>query len=54
MINLDIDALQLYIGDDYIVNDYIKILQPKIRDIADFGEKNFFSMVHTITAIPSD
>lgn len=54
MINLDIDELQLYIGDDYIINDNIKILQPTIRDIADFGEKNFFSMVHTITAIPSD
>ena len=54
MINLDIDELQLYIGDDYIINDNIKILQPKIKDIAEFGEKNFFSMVHTITAIPSD
>ena len=27
MINLDIDELQLYIGDDYIINDNIKILR---------------------------
>lgn len=54
MINLEVDELQLYIGDDYIINDNIRILQPKIKDIAMFGERNFFSMLHTITAIPSD
>jgi hypothetical protein len=54
MINLDVDDLQLYIGDDFIINDYIKVLQPTIRQIAEFGERDFFSVVHTITAIPSD
>ena len=54
MISLDVDELALYIGDDYIINDNIVIQQPTIRQIAEFGEKNFFSMVHTITAIPSD
>lgn len=54
MINMDVDELSLYIGDDYIINDNIIIKQPTIKQIADFGEKNFFSMVHTITAIPSD
>lgn len=54
MINLDVDELQLYIGDDYVINDYIKVLQPTIRQIAEFGEKEFFSVVHTVTAIPSD
>ena len=54
MINLDVDDLKLYIGDDYVINDQIKILQPNIRQIAEFGEREFFSVVHTITAIPSD
>lgn len=54
MINLDVDDLKLYIGDDYIINDNIKVLQPTIRQIAEFGEKDFFSVVHTVTAIPSD
>lgn len=54
MINLEIDELQLYLGDDYIINDDIIIKQPTVRQVAEFGEKDFFSMVHTITAIPSD
>ena len=54
MINLDVDDLKLYIGDDYVINDQIKVLQPTIRQIAEFGERDFFSVVHTVTAIPSD
>ena len=54
MINLDVDDLKLYIGDEYVINDHVRILQPTILDIAKFGEREFFSVVHTITAIPSD
>ena len=54
MINLDVDDLKLYIGDDYVINDKIKVMQPIIRQIAEFGEREFFSVVHTICAIPSD
>lgn len=54
MINLDVDDLKLYIGDDYVINDNIRVLQPTIKQIAEFGEKEFFSVVHTATAIPSD
>ena len=54
MINLDVDDLKLYIGDDFVINDKIKVLQPTIRQIAEFGERDFFSVVHTVTAIPSD
>ena len=54
MVNLEVDDLKLYIGDDYVINDKIKVLQPTIKTIAEFGEKDFFSVVHTITAIPSD
>lgn len=48
------DQLQLYFGDDYIINDQIKISQPTIGEIADFGEAKYFSVVHTFCAIPSD
>lgn len=50
----EVDPLQLYFGDDYIINDKIKIKQVKIGDIVDFGEAKYFSVVHTLTAIPSD
>lgn len=54
MIDMDVDDLKLYIGDKYVINDFITILQPTILKIAEFGERDFFSVVHTITAIPSD
>lgn len=54
MIDLEADALFLYFGDDYEINDYIKIHQPVIGEVADYGEAPYFSMVHSLTAIPSD
>ena len=54
MIDFDVSSLTLYFGDDYIINDKIKIHQPTIGEIVDYGEAEYFSMVHTITAIPSD
>lgn len=54
MIDLDVDSLFLYFGDDYVVNDRITLMQPTIGQIVDYGEAKYFSMVHTLTAIPSD
>lgn len=53
MINLEVDELMLYFGDDYVINDKIKIHQPLVGEIINC-EKDYFSMVHSITAIPSD
>lgn len=53
MINLEPSELELYFGDDYIINDQIKIHQPKVGEIVTC-EREYFSTVHTITAIPSD
>lgn len=50
----EIDQLQLYFGDPYVINDKIIIKQPNIGQIMEYGEKKYYSMVHTITAIPSD
>ena len=52
-INLDVDELMLYFGDDYVINDKIRIHQPLVGEIVNC-ERDYFSMVHTITAIPSD
>jgi len=50
----EIDDLQLYFGDDYYVNDNIIIRQPTIGEIVKMGEKKYYSMIMTLTAIPSD
>lgn len=52
--NFEIDELQMYMGDDYQVNQKIAIHQPTIGEIIKFGEKKYFNMVYTICAIPSD
>lgn len=54
MIDFDVDSLFLYFGDDYVINDHIKLSQPTIGQIVDYGEASYFSMIHTLTAIPSD
>ena len=51
---LEFDELKMYFGDDYIVNDYITIHTPTVGEIVEFGEKEYFSTVYTLTAIPSD
>lgn len=54
MIDLEIESLFLYFGDDYVINDQIKLKQPTIGQVVDYGEASYFSMIHTLTAIPSD
>ena len=54
MIDLDVSDLTLYFGDDYVINDKIKIHQPTIGELVDYDEASYFSTIHTLTAIPSD
>lgn len=42
---LDFNPLQLYFGDDYVVNDRIVIHQPTIQDFIDFGEENIYGVI---------
>lgn len=51
---LEVDELALYFGDPYVVNDYITITIPKIGDVVKYGEKEYYSMVQTMSAIPSE
>lgn len=48
------DELQIYGGSDFIVNDKIKIMQPTLGEIRDFGEQRYFSFVNSFTATPTD
>lgn len=50
----EIDQLQLYFGDPYVINNNITIFQPTVGEIMEYGEKKYYSVVHTLTAIPSD
>lgn len=54
MTEFDVDNLLLYFGDDYVINDNIRIHQPTIGELIDYGEAAYFSMVHSVSAIPSD
>ena len=50
----DLDELQVYLGYDYKINDYITIHQPTVGAIAEFGEREYYSMITTLTSTPSD
>ena len=49
-----VDDVRMYRGDDYRINDFIYIHQPKVGEIIDMGEKDYYGMLSAFTAIPSD
>lgn len=49
-----INELKVYFGDDYVINNAITIKHPKIGDIVELNEQDYFSTVYTLAAIPSD
>ena len=51
---IEIDRLKLFFGDPIIINDKITLYQPTVGDIVEFGEKKFYSILYTLTCIPSD
>lgn len=48
------DELSLYFGEPYVVNKYITITIPTIGELVRYGERQYYSMLQTITAIPSE
>ena len=46
------DELKIYRGEDYVVSNCIKILQPTLDEICDYGEREYYSMIYNITATP--
>lgn len=51
---LEVDELALYFGEPYVVNKYITITIPKVGQVVQYGERQYYSMVQTLTAIPSE
>lgn len=50
---LDFDELKIYFGDDYYPTPKIKITQPTVGQIKDFGDSDFYSMVSTLCSNPT-
>lgn len=50
----NIDFLKIYFGDPYSVNEKIILRQPSLGEILEYGEKDYWSFVYSVTAIPSD
>lgn len=49
----DFDELKMFFGKDYWVTDKIKISQPTIGQIVDFGDADFYSVVNKLCANPT-
>lgn len=50
----EFDELQIYRGGDIQITPKIIVTQPTIGQIADFGEKEYFNAVYTLTAVGAD
>ena len=48
------DELQMYFEEPFYINDKISVYIPTVGDIVKFGERKYYSMVQTLTCIPSD
>lgn len=48
------DQLQIFRGDDCVINDKIRIRQPTILEITKYGEQKYFSIVKNLTSTPAD
>lgn len=52
MITIINDELKIYRGEDFVVSKYIKIHQPSLGEICDYGEQYYYSMIYHLTATP--
>ena len=50
----DVDDLKIYRGSDIRITNKIIVTQPTIDQIIEFGEKRYFSAVHTLTGVGAD
>ena len=51
---LEIDDLTAWMGEPYVINEKISVLQPNLRDVLTFGERQYFSVVSTICSTSSN
>ena len=53
MEGFQVEELKLYMSEDIKIANGIVLKCPKIKDVAEYGESAYFSMVNTICATPS-
>lgn len=51
---MSLDKMKVLLNRPIIINDFITIKQPNIRDIVDYDEQKYFSTFHSLCSIPSD
>lgn len=51
---MSLDKAKILKGSDIHINDFITLHQPKVGEVIDFGEQQFFSTFYTFCSIPSD
>lgn len=49
-----IDELKLFRGEDFYVKEGIEIHIPSLGEICDYGEEDYWSLVHSITSVGAD
>lgn len=50
----EIDDLTVWMGEPYVINDKIQILQPNVGDILRFGEQDYFNTVQKLCSTSSN
>ena len=53
MEGFQVEELKLYMSEDIKIANGIVLKCPKIKDVAEYGENAYFSMVNTVCATPS-
>lgn len=49
---MELDELKVYRGKDYAVSKHIAIHHPTLDEICDYGERDYYSMIHQLCATP--
>lgn len=50
----EVDELKIYRGSDIQITPKIKVTQPTLGQIEEFGERRYFNAVYTLTAVGAD
>lgn len=53
MEGFQVEELKLYMSEDIKIANGIVLKCPKIKDVAEYGESEYFSMINTLCATPS-
>lgn len=51
---MEIDELRLYSGSNIVLDNGIIIKQPTLLEVIDFGEREYFSSLYTLTSVGAD